>query len=119
PREIFSQRPPDALRVSRTEDHTVQQFSLRAVGKNIDKVHGELFEIVVNHHQVAVLPLQFLLVSFDLHLALYWLLLIIFVWLRDRCSELTISIPDSHDRRPSRRALPASLASKTTSPIDR
>src|SRR6266436_7693658 len=56
-RQIFSQRAPDALGVSRADDHAVQQFPLRAVRKNVDEIHGELFQIVVNHHQVAVLPL--------------------------------------------------------------
>src|SRR5712664_2205653 len=84
----------------RADDHTVQQFSLGAVRKNIDKVHGELFQIVVNHHQVAVLPLQFLFVGFDLHLALHGLLLIHFVSLPEYRFELTISTLGSHDRSP-------------------
>src|SRR5216683_887439 len=99
----------------RADDHTVQQFSLCTVRENIDKVHGELFQIVVNHHQVAVLPLQLLLVGFDLHLALYGLLLIHFVSLPERRFELTISPFGSHDRRPSPEAAPCLLASKTWS----
>jgi len=39
---------------------------------------------VVNHDQVAVLALQFLLVRFYLYLALHWLLLIHFVALPKR-----------------------------------
>ena len=49
---------------------TPEQLALRAVGKNVDEIERELFEIVVNHHQVAVLALQFFLVRFDLHLSL-------------------------------------------------
>src|SRR6266851_4836446 len=88
-RQIFSQRAPNTLGVSRADDHAVQQFPLRAVWKNVDKIHRELFQIVVNHHQVAVLPLQFLLVRFDLHLALCWLLLIHCVSLPECRFELT------------------------------
>src|SRR5204862_6095474 len=91
----------------RADDHTVQQFSLCTVRKNIDKVHGELFQIVVNHHQVAVLPLQLFLVRFDLHLTLHRLLLIHFVSLPERRFELTTSTLGSHYRCPSPEAPPS------------
>jgi hypothetical protein len=76
PRKILSQRAPDALGVSRANNHAAQQLALSAVRENIDKIQSELFQIVVNHHQVAVLPLQFLLICLDLHLPRRGLLLV-------------------------------------------
>src|SRR6266571_8335432 len=77
--------------MSRADDHAVQELALRSVRKNIDKIQRKLFQIVVNHHQVAVLPLQFLFVRLDLHLALPWLLLIHCVSLPECRFELTTS----------------------------
>jgi len=91
PREILSERPPDAFGVARADDRAGQQLALRAVGKNVDKIQRELFQIVMNHHQVAVLPLQFLFVRFDLYLALRWLLLVHLVPLPESRIELTTS----------------------------
>src|SRR5229473_3067731 len=103
----------------RADDHTVQQFSLCTVRENIDKVHGELFQIVVNHHQVSVLPLQLLLVGFDLHLALYGLLLIHFVSLPERRFELTTSTRSSHGRRFLLQTSPSPSEKRMSSPIDK
>src|ERR1700733_7381149 len=74
--DIFSQRAPDALGVARTDDHALQQLSLGAIRENINKVQRELFQIMVNHQQVAVFPLQFLFVRLDLNLPLRGPLLI-------------------------------------------
>src|SRR5216684_9068310 len=56
-RDILSQCPKNPLRMTRVDDHALQQLALLAVGKNINKVERKLFEVVVNHHQVAVLAL--------------------------------------------------------------
>src|ERR1700730_10977438 len=55
--DVFSQSAPDALRMAGAHDHAAGQFALRSVGENVHEVHGEFFEIVMNHHQVTVLPL--------------------------------------------------------------
>src|SRR6266404_6629072 len=55
--DIFAQCAKDALGVARTDDHAFEQLALLAVGENIDKVQRKFLEIVVNHHQIAVLAL--------------------------------------------------------------
>jgi hypothetical protein len=64
---------------------------LSAVRENIDKIQSELFQVVVNHHQVAVLPLQFLFIGLDLHLPWHWLLLVHLISPPDCSFELTTS----------------------------
>jgi hypothetical protein len=56
-RDILSQRPPDALRVSGTDNHAAQQLALRAVREDVNKIEREFLDTVVQHHQIAVLPL--------------------------------------------------------------
>src|SRR5438477_381665 len=91
PVEVLPERPPDALGVSRADDRAAQKFSLRAVRENVNKIQRELFQVVVNHHQVAVLPLQCLFIRLDLHLPWRWLLLIHLFSLPEYLLELTIS----------------------------
>jgi hypothetical protein len=67
-RDILSQRPQDPLRVPWTYDHAAQQLSLRPVREDVNKIECEFLQIVMQHHQIAVLPLQFFFVRFDLHL---------------------------------------------------
>src|SRR5690242_4231572 len=75
----------------RTDDRAAQQLALVAVRKNVNEIQREFFQVVVNHHQIAVLPLQLLFVRLDLHLSLRWLLLIHLVFLLECFLELTIS----------------------------
>src|SRR5579859_319616 len=70
--DVFAERTPNPLGMTWADDHALQQLALRSVGENIDKVQRELFQIVVNHHQVAILALQLFLIGFDLHLPLRW-----------------------------------------------
>src|SRR2546422_6385910 len=90
--QILSQRAPNALRVPRADNRAAKQLALRAIGKNVNEIQRELFQIVVNHHQVAVLPLQFLFVGLDLHLTLRRLLLVHLVPLPECRLELTTSL---------------------------
>src|SRR5260370_7040863 len=76
PAQIFPQRPPDSFCMPRADDRAGQKFSLRAIGKNVDKIQRELFQVVMNHHQVAVLPLQFLFIRLDFHLPPHSLLFV-------------------------------------------
>src|SRR5712692_4851995 len=75
-RDILSEGAKDALGMAGADDHAFEQLALRAVGENIDKVQRKFLEIVVNHHEIAVLALQFLLVRLDLYLPLHRLLLV-------------------------------------------
>jgi hypothetical protein len=70
PRDILTQRPPYPFCVTWAHDHALQQLPLRAVRKNINKVQRELFQVVVNHHQVTVFALQLFFVRLDLNLPL-------------------------------------------------
>src|ERR1700730_4514012 len=70
--DVFAECAPDPLGMPRADDHALEQLALRSVGENINKIQRELFQIVVNHHQIAVLALQLFLVRFDLHLPLRW-----------------------------------------------
>src|SRR5579859_247542 len=73
---ILPQCPPDSLRMSRAHDHAAQQLPLSPVGKDINEVQRELLHAVMNHHQIAIEPLQFFFIGLDLHLSrLWWLLL--------------------------------------------
>ena len=67
-RDIFSQRPQNALRVPGAYDHAAKQLALGPIRKDVNKIQSELFQIVVEHHKIAVLALQILLIRFDLHL---------------------------------------------------
>jgi len=53
----------------RTYDHAAQQLSLRPIRENVNKIQRKLLQIVMQHHQIAVLPLQILLIRFDLYLS--------------------------------------------------
>src|SRR5207248_625625 len=64
--KIFAQCAPDALSVAGTNDDAAQELSLRPIRKNVDEVQGELFHVVMNHHQVAVEALQLFFVGLDL-----------------------------------------------------
>src|SRR5882724_11689411 len=75
-RNIFPEGTPDPLRVAWTHNHTAQQFALGPIRKNVDKIQRELFDVVMNHHQITVEPLQFFFFRFDLHLSRLWLLLL-------------------------------------------
>src|SRR2546426_252111 len=75
-RNIFPEGTPDSLRVARTHNHTAQQFALGPVRENVDKIQRELFDVVMNHHQITVEALQFFFFRFDLHLSRLWLLLL-------------------------------------------
>jgi len=70
PGDVFAQRPPDSLGVTWAYDHALQQLSLGAVRKNINKIKREFFQIVMNHQQIAVFTLEFLLIRLDLNLPL-------------------------------------------------
>ena len=72
----------------------LRSFALRAVGKNVDEVERELFEIVVNHHQIAVHALQFFFVGFDLHLTRLLPLLLVHVIVSVRC---TFKVPHARE----------------------
>src|ERR1700723_4650139 len=43
-RDIFAERAPDAFRVTRADDHALQQLALRAVRENVNKIERELFQ---------------------------------------------------------------------------
>src|SRR6266446_5123220 len=116
--QILSHRAPNALRVPRADNRAAEQLALRAIGKNVNDIQGELFQIVVNHHQVAVLPLQFLFVGLDLHLALHRLLLIHLVPLPECRSELTTSPCAALAPPPRVESSLSSLAKIHWSPID-
>jgi hypothetical protein len=53
----------------RTYDHAAQQLSLRPIRENVNKIQSKFLQIVMKHHQIAVLPLQILLIRFDLYLS--------------------------------------------------
>ena len=53
--DVFAERTPQALGMPGAHDQAGHQFALRHVGKDVDKVQGKLFGVVVDHHQVAVL----------------------------------------------------------------
>src|SRR5437868_10114065 len=63
-RNVFAESSPDALSVARADNRALQQLALGSIGENVDEIEGELFNVVVNHHQVAVRALQFLFVGF-------------------------------------------------------
>src|SRR5208283_1869831 len=69
-RNVFAQRPPDAFSVAGADNNAGQQFALQCIGKHVYEIQRELFGVVVDHHQVAVQPLQFLFIGFDLNLSL-------------------------------------------------
>jgi NAD(P)-dependent dehydrogenase (short-subunit alcohol dehydrogenase family) len=54
---VLAQRAKNPLRMTRADDHAFKQLALLPVGKYVDKVERKLLEIMVNHHQVAVLAL--------------------------------------------------------------
>src|SRR6266436_1409211 len=91
PRDILAQRPPNAFRVCRVHDHAAQQLPLRSIRENIDKVQRELFQVVVNHHQIAVLSLQLFLIRLDLYLTLRRPLLVHRLSLPKHLHELIIA----------------------------
>src|SRR5580765_5801935 len=74
--KIFAEDAPDASGVAGADDDAAEQFALSAVGKNINEVQRELFDIVMNHHQIAVEALQLFFVGLDLHLSELLLLLV-------------------------------------------
>src|SRR5215472_9185832 len=88
PVQILPERSPDAFGVPRADDRAAQELPLRTVRKDIDKIEREFFQVVMNHHEVAVLPLQFLLICLDLHLSLRRLLLIHLIRSRNAASNL-------------------------------
>lgn len=79
--DIFPERAPYALSVAGTDDHATEQFALGGVRKDVDEIQGELLRVMLNHHEIAVHALQFLLVGLDLNLArrrrLLWSLLFV------------------------------------------
>jgi hypothetical protein len=54
--------------VPRGDDRARYQFPLGSVGENVNEVHRKLFRIVVDHHQVAEVANDVLLINFDLYL---------------------------------------------------
>src|ERR1700722_1172078 len=67
-RDILPQGPPNPLRVPGAYDDAGKQLSLRPIREDVNEIQSELLQIVVQHHQIAVLSLQFLFVRLDLHL---------------------------------------------------
>src|SRR5579884_3489153 len=54
--------------MSRRNDRAGHELAVRAIRKDIDEMHGELFRIVMNHDEIAEMPNQFAFVGFNLHL---------------------------------------------------
>src|SRR2546427_10933622 len=74
--DVFAEGAPDALGMAGTDDGAVHELALCAVGEDVDEVEGELLEVVMNHHEVAIGALQLLFVGLDLYLAGLRLLLV-------------------------------------------
>ncbi len=57
------------------DDDAAEELALCAVWKDVDEIESELLEIVMKHHEIAVLALQFFFIGFDLYLSGHWPLL--------------------------------------------